>query len=305
MAASRLDYALIVLVGIVWGTSFPAIKVAVEGEGVDPFLLTFLRIGIGAVSGVGFLVVRRRLDLSVFRNPYVWLLGALNAIAFGLQHLGQVYTTASKTALLVDVNVVFVALLMVAVFRERMTAPKVLALLLGVAGVAVLATRLDPSFATQGELRGDVFVFLAGVVWSVYVVNTKEMLNRGGDYLALSVGVLVTTAMFASISLPWADVSHPISSVGWASIVWLGVVVTFPPIAAWTRSIRVVSPTVAAIILLDEIAVATALSIGFLGEPFAPFFAVGGVLIVAGMILASLAERGPPTATGNTRSRGP
>ena len=305
MAASRLDYALIVLVGIIWGTSFPAIKVAVEGEGVDPFLLTFLRIGIGAVSGVGFLVVRRRLDLSVFRNPYVWLLGALNAIAFGLQHLGQVYTTASKTALLVDVNVVFVALLMVAVFRELMTAPKVLALLLGVAGVAVLATRLDPSFATQGELRGDVFVFLAGVVWSVYVVNTKEMLNRGGDYLALSVGVLVTTAMFASISLPWADVSHPISSVGWASIAWLGVVVTFPPIAAWTRSIRVVSPTVAAIILLDEIAVATALSIGFLGEPFAPFFAVGGALIVAGMILASLAERGRPTATGNARSRGP
>ena len=68
--------------------------------------------------------------------------------------------------------------------------------------------------------------------------------------------------------------------------------VSFRPIAAWTRSIRVVSPTVAAIILLDEIAVAAALSIGFLGEPFAPFFVLGGVLIVAGMILASLAERG-------------
>ncbi|TLZ58530.1 MAG: hypothetical protein E6K17_00505 [Methanobacteriota archaeon] len=73
----------------------------------------------------------------------------------------------------------------------------------------------------------------------------------------------------------------------------------FPPIAAWTRSIRVVSPTVAAIILLDEIAVAAALSIGFLGEPFAPFFVLGGVLIVAGMILASLAERGRATARRN------
>ena len=154
------------------------------------------------MSGVAFLVIRGRLDLSVFRNPYVWLLGALNAIAFGLQHLGQVYTTASKTALLVDVNVVFIALLMVAVFRERMTAPKVLAVFLGVAGVAVLTTRLDPSFVTQGELRGDLLVFLAGVVWSVYVVNTKEMLDRGGDYLALSVGVLVTTSVFAAIPLP-------------------------------------------------------------------------------------------------------
>jgi drug/metabolite transporter (DMT)-like permease len=299
VGASRLDYALIVIVGIVWGTSFPAIKVAVEGEGVDPFLLTFLRIGIGALSGVAFLVIRGRLDFSVFRNPYVWLLGALNAIAFGLQHLGQVYTTASKTALLVDVNVVFIALLMVAVFRERMAAPKVLAVFLGVAGVAVLTTRLDPSFVTQGELRGDLLVFLAGVVWSVYVVNTKEMLDRGGDYLALSVGVLVTTSVFAAIPLPWAHVSRPISPVGWASIVWLGAAVMFPPIAAWTRSIRVVSPTVAAIILLDEIAVAAALSIGFLGEPFAPFFVLGGVLIVAGMIVASLAERGRATARRN------
>src|SRR5437879_11621654 len=110
------------MVGIIWGTSFPAIKVAVEGEGVNPLLLTFLRIGIGALSGVAFLLVRGRLDLSVFRSPYVWLLGALNAIAFGLQHVGQGYTTASKTALLVDVNVVFIALLMVAVFRARMTA---------------------------------------------------------------------------------------------------------------------------------------------------------------------------------------
>src|SRR5881628_3768130 len=161
MPGSRADYLLVIAAGVIFGTSFPAIKLTVGVSGdVDPFLLTFLRLSIGAGSGLLFLLLRRRFALSVFRNPYVWLLGALNAIGFDLQHVGEVYTTASKTALLVDVNVVFIALLMVAIYHERIRARRALGILLGLVGVAVLTTRVDPSFLRQGEFRGDVLVLL-------------------------------------------------------------------------------------------------------------------------------------------------
>src|SRR5881397_1506464 len=260
---SRADYLLVIAAGVIFGTSFPAIKLTVGVSGdVDPLLLTFLRLSIGAGSGLLFLLLRRRFALSVFRNPYVWLLGALNTIGFDLQHLGQVYTTASKTALLVDVNVVFIAIFMVAVYRERMTWRKALGIALGLGGVAVLTTRLDPTFLQQGEFVGDLLVFLAGVVWAVFVLDFKEMIDRGGDYLALSVGALTT----------------------------------FPPIAIWARSIRVISPTVAAILLLTEVAIAAALSILFFGEPFGVLFAVGGLLVLAGIVVASLGDRTPRRA---------
>ena len=291
---SRADYLLVIAAGVIFGTSFPAIKLAVGASGdVDPLLLTFLRLSIGAGSGLLFLLLRRRFTLSVFRNPYVWLLGALNTIGFDLQHLGQVYTTASKTALLVDVNVVFIAIFMVAVYRERMTWRKALGIALGLGGVAVLTTRLDPTFLQQGEFVGDLLVFLAGVVWAVFVLDFKEMIDRGGDYLALSVGALTTTFLFSAIALPWARLSAPITGIGWVGIAWLGLVTTFPPIAIWARSIRVISPTVAAILLLIEVAVAGALSILFFGEPFGVLFAVGGLLVLAGTVVASLGDRAP------------
>ena len=291
---SRADYLLVIAAGVIFGTSFPAIKLAVGASGdVDPLLLTFLRLSIGAGSGLLFLLLRRRFTLSVFRNPYVWLLGALNTIGFDLQHLGQVYTTASKTALLVDVNVVFIAIFMVAVYRERMTWRKALGIALGLGGVAVLTTRLDPTFLQQGEFVGDLLVFLAGVVWAVFVLDFKEMIDRGGDYLALSVGALTTTFLFSAIALPWARLSAPITGIGWVGIAWLGLVTTFPPIAIWARSIRVISPTVAAILLLTEVAIAAALSILFFGEPFGVLFAVGGLLVLAGTVVASLGDRAP------------
>ena len=285
---------MVVASGIVFGTSFPAIKLTVGDEGaVNPLLLTFLRLALAAVSGVAFLLARRRFSLSVLRNRSVWTLGALNAMGFDLQHVGEVYTTASKTALLVDVNVVFVALLMIVAYGERMTRRKALGMLLGLGGVAVLTTRLDPAFLTQGEFGGDLLVFLAGVVWAVFVVEFKRTLDRGGDYLSVSAGALATTALFSAIALPWADLSRPVTGIGWVGVLWLGLVTTFPPIAAWARSIRVISPTVAAIILLIEVAVAGALSIVFLGESFGALFAVGGTLVLGGIAVASLGDWKP------------
>ncbi len=294
MPSRRRAYALVILASSIWGTSFPVIRFAVGAEGgVDPLLLTVLRMGLAALSGAAFLLVRHRIPPGLFRNRYVWTLGALNAASFDLQHLGEVTTTASKTSLLVNVNVVLVAILMAVLYKERMTAGKALGAGFGLAGVAVLATRLDPAFFGGGEIRGDAMVFLSGLLWAVCIIETKRMLDRGGDYVALSVGVLATTAVFSAIALPWADLSRPVATAGLAGILWLGLISTFPPLVLWTKSLYAISPTVSSVLLLNEVAVASLLSIMFLGEPFAPYFVLGGALILAGVWMASREPRTP------------
>src|SRR6266571_4107374 len=120
MPASRSrDYGLVLLASVLWGTSFPGTKVTVGT--VDPLFLTFARMGLGALLGVVVLAGMRRLDLRVFREPLVWVLGAINAVGFDLQNEGILLTTATKTALLVNVNVVIIPALMVVFFREAMT----------------------------------------------------------------------------------------------------------------------------------------------------------------------------------------
>ncbi|HII40259.1 MAG TPA: EamA family transporter [Thermoplasmata archaeon] len=184
------DYLFVILASVFWGTAFPATKLIVDA--VDPLLITAARLGMGALLGFGILAALRRLDWHFLRDPLVWVLGLLNALAFNLQNVGLVYTTASKTALLVNVNVVFIAILMAAVYKERVTGPRALGILLGLGGVVVLATKLNPAALVGGEFLGDALVFGSGLVWSFYILGVKVEVDRGGDYIALTATVLAS-----------------------------------------------------------------------------------------------------------------
>src|SRR5207245_9017307 len=155
---------------------------------VDPLFLTCVLRPIWSLLGLTVLAWMRRLDFRVFREPLVWVLGLVNAAGFELQNEGILLATPSKTALLVNVNVVVIPVLMVLFFREAMTRWKVTGILIGTFGVGVVATKLDPPSLAGGQFAGDLLVFVAGVVWAFYVVGAKKMVDGGGDYGALSGG---------------------------------------------------------------------------------------------------------------------
>src|SRR5207247_9686097 len=111
-------------------------------------------------------------------------------------------TTASKTALLVNVNIVFIAILMVLFFGETVSREKVAGILIGLFGVVVLATKLDPASLGGGQFAGDLLVFLAGFILSFYVASVKWRVDRGGDYLALAAGLRARGAVVVSVPLP-------------------------------------------------------------------------------------------------------
>src|SRR2546427_7583653 len=294
MDARRRDTILVLLASILWGTSFPGSKLTVGI--VDPLFLTFARTALGALLGLAVLAATRRLDVQVFRPPLVWALGAINAVGFELQNEGILLTTASKTALLVNVNVVIILLLMVLFFREAMTRLKVTGILIGTLGVVVVATKFDPAPLAGGQFAGDLFVFVAGVVWAFYVVGAKRMVDRGGDYVALTAGILSTTALLASLPLFFVGWPLPTNGNGWLGIVYLGLVPTFTPLVLYVASMRTISPTISALLILLEVVVAAVLSFLFLRDPLDAYTLAGGALILFGAYVVTRSEppiRGP------------
>ncbi len=297
MKLRNRDAILILLASVLWGTSFPGSKLTVGT--VDPLFLTFARMGIGALLGLVVLAGMRRLDLRVFREPLVWVLGAINAVGFDLQNEGILLTTATKPALLVNVNAVIIPALMVVFFREAMTRTKVVGILIGTFGVVVIATKLDPASLTGGQFAGDLLVFVAGVVWAFYVVGAKRMVDRGGDYVALTSGILATTALLAAIPLFLVGWPLPTNASGWLGIAFLGLVPTFAPLMLYVASMRTISPTISGILILMEVVVAAILSFVFLQEGLSPYTVAGGAMILLGAFVVSRGESGPPRpATG-------
>src|SRR3989441_10769174 len=293
MAPSRSrDYGLVLLASILWGTSFPGSKLTVGT--VDPLFLTFARMAIGALLGMTVLASMHRLDRRVFREPLVWVLGAINAVGFELQNEGILLTTASKTALLVNVNVVIIPVLMVLFFREAMTRLKVAGILVGTFGVVVVATKFDPASLAGGQFAGDVLVFVAGVGWAFYVVGAKKMVDRGEDYVALTAGILATTALLAAIPLLFVGWPLPTNGSGWLGIAYLGLVPTFTPLVLYVASMRTISPTISGLLILLEVVVAAVLSFLFLRDPLGVYTLAGGALILFGAYVVTRGEQSMP-----------
>lgn len=292
MDARRRDYIFVVLASVFWGTAFPGTKLIV-GE-VDPLFITMARLGIGALLGFATLAAMHRLRWSFLREPWVWALGLVNSLAFNLQNVGLAYTTASKTALLVNVNIVFIAILMVVIYKEKVTRARTAGIGLGLLGVLVLATKLNPATLAGGDFLGDVLEFFAGVMWAFYVMGLKRMVDKGGDYIALVTMILATTALFSAVPVVFVPGPWPSDALSWTGIGYLGLIPTFLPMFLYTLSLRTISPTVSSLLVLLEIVVATLLSVAMFGEMLDAFTLVGGGLILFGTFVVARGEKELP-----------
>src|SRR2546425_9350863 len=179
---------------------------------------------------------------------------------------------------------------MVVFFREAMTRMKVAGILIGTFGVVGIATKLDPASLAGGQFAGDLLVFVAGVVWAFYVVGAKRMVDRGGDYVALTAGILSTTALLAAIPLFFVGWPLPTSANGWLGIAYLGLVPTFTPLMLYVASMRTISPTISGILILLEVVVAAILSFVFLQDALSAYTVAGGAMILLGAFVVTRGE---------------
>jgi drug/metabolite transporter (DMT)-like permease len=135
----RRELFLLLLLGLIWGSSFLFIKLAVAE--IPPFTLAFARIGLAAVALL--LVIRLRgLRMPAF-GP-IWgiylLMGVLNgAVPYTLISAGQRYIDSGLAAILNASMPIFTILLAHFLTRdESLTLGRATGVLVGLAGVVIL-----------------------------------------------------------------------------------------------------------------------------------------------------------------------
>jgi len=280
--------AVIALSGLLWGTSFVAMKIGLEY--VDPYTFAFLRLSAAFAFSAVFLFAKERPRVTMLRDRSIWLLGALNAGGFILQYVGLTYTTATRTALIVNSNVAATALLSWKIRHEPMNLSKTLALPSAIVGVFLLTTGGDLSSLYGGQAFGDLLVLLSGLVWSFFLVVNKDVVSRKGSEVSQVVTwvTLVTAIGIAPFTLALGTVgSSVVPWGGWVAVAYTAVFCTFVPYLLFARAQRFVSVTLSALVLLVEVIVAIVSSALILGEQFVLGSGLGAVLVCASIILAS------------------
>jgi drug/metabolite transporter (DMT)-like permease len=268
--------------GVIWGTPYLLIKVAVRA--VEPSVLVLARTGVGALVLVPIAARRGELRpvLARWRPLVVYTVVEIAGPWLLLSTAEQRISSSLAGLLIAAVPLVGAVLSLALRDAQDVGARTVGGLVLGVAGVAALVG-LDVHGGNTGSAA------MIGVVAVCYAVGPVILVRYLSDLP--SMGVVAT-----SLALCWA-VYVPIGVVQWPAhapsarpllaLVALGVVCTALAFVLFFHLIAEVGPLRATVITYVNPAVAVTLGVVFLHERFKAGTAVGFVLILAGSFLAT------------------
>jgi drug/metabolite transporter (DMT)-like permease len=282
---------LLFLAPVLWGATFPAAKVGLEGIGVLPFTFWTRLLGFLTILIAVPLVARGQLTWAAIRRvagPGL-LLGSLIFVAYLLQTYGLARTTATNAGFITGLYVVFTPLLGFAVFRRPVGTA-----MWAVVGVSVLGMMLLSVHAID-DLRprfGDLLVLGSAVLWAGHVVAVGHYAGRHPSVILSMAQVAATAALHLVATAPVGLRAAGALDV-WPMLVVTGVLGTGVAYTIQVVAQQRMTPTRAVVILAGESVAAAALSFAFLGERLEAHQWVGAVLVLAAMVLSELRARQP------------
>ncbi|WEX76367.1 DMT family transporter [Sinorhizobium numidicum] len=282
-------WALLALLGLIWGGSFFFARVAVAH--VPPFTLVFLRLGLAALALHLYVGGRYGIYPTLLKRWREFLLMGLinNAIPHALIFLGQTHIGAGLAAILNATTPVWTVIIAnMATEDEKLSAAKISGCLLGLAGTVVL---IGPSAlagvfseASNVPLWALVLPVLAAVSYGFSATYGKRFRNLAAPVTAagqLTASTLVMLPVAAIADTPWILPWPPLTAV--LAILGLALLSTAYGYILFFRIMAEAGATNTSLVTLLVPPSAILLGYLFLGETLQAADVAGMALIAAGL----------------------
>ena len=277
---------LTIIAGLLWGTSFPAIKVGLDY--VDPYLFVFLRFIFASGIMIIVMFLTKKLTFPSKEKKLILFLGVINGAAYLMQYVGMEYTTAAKAALFINLSAIWVALLSPKLQSDRLDRRRALGILTAFIGVLFVTTNLDFTPLMGGQLAGDLMLIGSGLVWAFFTIYNKNLIMASDGVQQSLTWILPATLIpMVPFVFPSASQISALPTQAWLAIIYTAVACWIIPYYLWLEGLKYISASTSAILLLSEILVATAISWLFLGEVLTEITVAGACLIVASIVIVS------------------
>jgi drug/metabolite transporter (DMT)-like permease len=283
------DWVTFWTLGLIWGSSFLWIKIALDNVG--PFTLVAWRLLIG-VAGLALVVLFRRPTFPGGRRIYglLALLGLTNtALPFLLISWGE-QSIDSAVASILNGTVPLFAMVFAhfALQDDRMTRARVAGLILGFLGVIVLMSGdLVPGEVRAGGL-GQLAVLVASILYAFSTVFARKNLH-GLSPVVQSFVPLVVADLFiwtGAVAIE-GPVLAPTSGLTWFALVWLGLLGSCVAYLLLFTLLHRVGPTRTTMVTYVFPVVGLVLGIVFLQEPVTPSLLIGAAMVMAGILVVN------------------
>jgi drug/metabolite transporter (DMT)-like permease len=294
MDAQRVG--LVLLTGLAYGSS--AVLSRVGTLEIPPLLLVMFRFLVAAL-GFALLLAYRRPQLP--RNRRVWFDIILSAVAIVLPLIA--FTTA---LLYVSTGVVTIIIALIPLFtgliahwwsHEPLNRMMITGLVLGLLGVTtVIATRTTGlEAAVPADIRWHLIAIGGAVISALGIIYTRRRLHDVDSVVVTAGQMLFAFLCIApfALTLNTLDVAA-VSARGWFSVVWIGTVGATLAFLLSFFLIKRYGATVGSLPGYIVPLVASLLGALLLEELIEPPLVIGGVFILIGVFLATLADTKQP-----------
>ena len=282
---SGSSIAMVLVVGLLWGLNWPAVKIMIAE--IQPFTIRAVAFPCAALL---LAIYARWKGESLVPTRAEWLPLLITAtfliFAFNmLTSLGQSLTEASRAVIIAYTMPAITALFSAVYLKERLSRQTLMALVLGMLGLAVLVSGDVADLISNPA--GSLVMLLAAMVWSIGNVSLKACSWQ------LAPAALAAWCFAISMVLSWPVllIFEPPSAFVLPSVpvlLTLAFHIVGPMVICyvlWNNLIKRLPLSVAAISILTAPVVGVVTSVLFIGEALTWQKSVSLILIVASIAI--------------------
>jgi drug/metabolite transporter (DMT)-like permease len=281
--------AAFVTLGLLWGSSFVWIEVAIRE--LPPATLVAERMTLAAVAMLLFLAVTRPPRPTRGQVGHLAVMGAINAsLPIFLISWGQQFIDSGTAAVLNSLVPIFSLLIAGLVLRtETWSALRTTGVVIGFAGAALLASREFGFNPGPEAIAGAVAVTLASLSYAAGASYGKIRIQSTDRYV-VAAGTLVFAAIYSWIAAFTADngVTVPAQPETIAAVLWLGLLGSFVAYLLYFFLLTHVGATISTMVTYMFPVVGVALGVILLDEVLDLRLVLGAGLVVLGIAIVGL-----------------
>ena len=278
------DWGLLILLSVLWGGAYFFAGVAVKE--VPPLTVVLARVSIAAIA---LLPLFWYMGHSLPKTLVAWLpfigMGLLNnVIPFGLIFAGQTQITVGLSSIINAMTPLFTIIVMASFREERLTSNRIIGILLGVVGVAVL--RGFDGAVDAGQTLGIALCLGAAISYGFAALWGRKYMVGVPPLKSATLQLICSTViMFVVVSIidkPWA-LDMPSQKTLWSLLI----LAVFGTALAYIVFFKILERAGASNVMLVTLLIpVTALFLGniFLGESVHAKEIIGALIIGSGLL---------------------
>ena len=273
---------------IVWGLSFIATKQALIE--VRPVVIVFLRQLLGILF-LAFVIIKQKKSFIVDLRKEKWIfaLAAIACFHLWIQVTGLQWTTASNTGWIIGITPVFMVIMGLLFFKEKITSTQTTGIVISFLGLLFLVSKGDFSSLDFIKNKGDLLIITSSITWSVYSLASKKATLTLSPALTTFYLFVIVAIMIAPFTINQQNISDVVnlSANGWGSILFLGIFCSGVAYTLWAQALSEMDASRVGAFLYLEPFVTFFGSWLLLDEQITFIMLLSGLIIIGGVVLVN------------------